>query len=543
VVRTDSFMVTPTQRTGTTRMRVATDLGNSQLSSIRATLGVFKDFTLNLPVDTVRPVVQLAGANPLYVEKSKAYVDPGVIAIDNLEGNISHKYEIIGSVDTSITGPNYLTYVVRDLYGNVSNSVTRTVFVELNRTGPSISLVGPSVLYSEVNQPYTDPGVTAKDNQNNDISNQVQVNSNLDVTKLGSYSVSYRITDAFGLSAQVTRLVTIGDSTRPVVQAINGNPYVHQVAQQLDLMTAVKPTDNYWPEKNILLSYNGFIDVNKVGTYYIIYSARDGSGNISNDLTLTIEVRDTVRPTLLLQGLPEMNVEVFNTFIDPGYLVSDNYWPQNAITVTSTSNVNTSVLGSYSITYTATDASLNKVSVTRRVNVVKTSLPVIRLLGSDPLNVRRFSVLVDPGVALDDVYFTDEQLRPNLVVDASKVNTSIPGLYAIRYNVTDPLGNKADEVVRKVNVMNTTDGLEDASTAKGFHIYPVPTQGTLNINGKGMKEIKVFNILGELVLTRTSADVTNDMISLNLDKQKAGVYILRIESEAGSFSKKINLIR
>ncbi|EGV52461.1 immunoglobulin-like domain-containing protein [endosymbiont of Riftia pachyptila] len=51
-------------------------------------------------------------------------------------------------------------------------------------------------------------------------------------------------------------------------------------------------------------------------------------------------------------------------------------------------SVNASVLGSYTLTYNVSDAAGNAATaVTRAVNVVDQTAPVITLLGSDPMSV------------------------------------------------------------------------------------------------------------------------------------------------------------
>jgi hypothetical protein len=71
-----------------------------------------------------------------------------------------------------------------------------------------------------------------------------------------------------------------------------------------------------------------------------------------------------------------MNHEVKTSFVDPGVLVSDNYWPANTVVVTKKGSVNTNVLGTYTIWYIATDPSGNKDSVSRTVLVVDRTKPV-----------------------------------------------------------------------------------------------------------------------------------------------------------------------
>ena len=67
--------------------------------------------------------------------------------------------------------------------------------------------------------------------------------------------------------------------------------------------------------------------------------------------------------------------------------------------------VDTTMLGSYTVTYNVVDSSGNSaIQVTRVVNVVDTTIPVITLLGSTPIDVEAGSVYVDAGAtALDNL--------------------------------------------------------------------------------------------------------------------------------------------
>ena len=77
-----------------------------------------------------------------------------------------------------------------------------------------------------------------------------------------------------------------------------------------------------------------------------------------------------------------MTVELEGTYSEPG-ATSDG-----GETVTITGSVDTDTLGSYTITYTATDANGNTGTATRTVNVVDTTAPVIALEGANPMECR-----------------------------------------------------------------------------------------------------------------------------------------------------------
>ena len=215
--KTEKVLVKTDQRLGSTRMRVGVTYSPTTLNPSVTFMGVFKDFVINYPMDTVRPVAILNGNSQLFSEINKTFIDSGVSATDNIEGNVSSRYQRIGNVDITKVGPNYLKYIVTDYYGNVSDTLYRTVFVVLNQTGPTISLKGPSQQYVEVYNSYVDSGVVARDNQGNNITFNVQVEGAVDTAKLGQYSRIYSITDTFGLGASVNRLIVVGDTTRPVI--------------------------------------------------------------------------------------------------------------------------------------------------------------------------------------------------------------------------------------------------------------------------------------------------------------------------------------
>ena len=60
--------------------------------------------------------------------------------------------------------------------------------------------------------------------------------------------------------------------------------------------------------------------------------------------------------------------------------------------------VNTAVLGPYTVTYNVDDSSGNAaVEVTRVVNVVDTTIPVITRLGVSPIDRWSWSIYVDAG--------------------------------------------------------------------------------------------------------------------------------------------------
>ncbi|MFZ4059322.1 MAG: GEVED domain-containing protein, partial [Ferruginibacter sp.] len=180
VQMTDTIMISATQAYGSTRMRVGVDLANStQFNSVYSVIGMFKDFNINIKRDNVKPTIQLNGTTIIRTEINKTFPDPGVTALDNIEGDISLRVQKISTIDTANIGVYNVKYFVTDYSGNVSDTLLRTVIVELNSTGPSITLIGGSVYRTNVKEIFIDPSVVALDNNGNVITSNVIMVSNL----------------------------------------------------------------------------------------------------------------------------------------------------------------------------------------------------------------------------------------------------------------------------------------------------------------------------------------------------------------------------
>ncbi len=79
--------------------------------------------------DITGPKIELLEGDNFEVTINTEYVEPGYKAIDNLDGDVTSKVKVEGTVDVKTLGDYELTYTVKDKTGNVSKKV-RTVKVE-----------------------------------------------------------------------------------------------------------------------------------------------------------------------------------------------------------------------------------------------------------------------------------------------------------------------------------------------------------------------------------------------------------------------------
>jgi len=173
--------------------------------------GVTGTFTSTTLADTTDPVISLTGGNQT-VTQGDTWVEPGYTATDNADGDITVSGVVVtGSVDTSALGEYVLTYTATDASGN-QTSTTRTVTVvepvPTDTEAPTISLVGGNMTIEEGGT-FVEPGYSATDNVDGDLTNSVTVTGSVDTSVPGTYLRTYSVTDAAGNTGTATRTVVV----------------------------------------------------------------------------------------------------------------------------------------------------------------------------------------------------------------------------------------------------------------------------------------------------------------------------------------------
>ena len=172
---------------------------------------------------------------------------------------------------------------------------------------PTITLIGNALEYQDVNTPYTDLGATAVDENGLNITSLIVVDASRVYTNVfGVYTVYYTVTDAKGNTATATRNVSVVDRTPPVISTTPiGNVCLNDFSFSEPPVTA---TDNYYPA--ISITRSGNFDISRVGTYTVVYTATDGSGNIST-YTRTITVVNCTNNTTGIAGVNNQIAKIY----------------------------------------------------------------------------------------------------------------------------------------------------------------------------------------------------------------------------------------
>ncbi len=175
--------------------------------------------------DDVPPELVLLGNLTEEWDCGEPYVDPGWVATDNMDGDITGRVSVDGQVNVLLLGDYTLQYSVSDEAGNASQTLVRSVRVR-DIKPPSIILLGAEVLPVSEGTAFAEPGWLSSDLCAGDLSGEVSVSGSVNTARAGVYPLIYTVADPSGNSADpATRHVVVQSETeRLSVPDVRGLP-------------------------------------------------------------------------------------------------------------------------------------------------------------------------------------------------------------------------------------------------------------------------------------------------------------------------------
>ena len=151
-------------------------------------------------VDTQSPQIQLVTDPEKFTLPNATYEEEGFTAVDNYDGDIT-------AAVLRFQTREEVTYTVADSSGNFT-SVTRPI-VYSDPVPPVLALNGEEVITLGQGQQYHEPGYSATDNYDGDITDKVIVSGSVDSLKPGEYTLVYTVEDSFQNKVSVSRKITV----------------------------------------------------------------------------------------------------------------------------------------------------------------------------------------------------------------------------------------------------------------------------------------------------------------------------------------------
>lgn len=237
--------------------------------------------------------VSLNGGSILQHQVRTPYTDPGVTAKD-ADGNIiSSTVELVsGPINVNILGVYQLVYQVTPsaVLSSVTSGTTPVTVMRTVKVVDAVecmlhSLPGSEYMVVDVNDAnFAEPTVFGSDNYYPTVS--ITRKGSLDISKLGTYTVTYTGVDGSGNTCTYIRTIKVTDRAKPILVCKSATIGLNTT---FDPMTCVSVADNYFLPADFFLATNGCkldvisnnVDPTVPGTYQVCYQATDGEGNVS----------------------------------------------------------------------------------------------------------------------------------------------------------------------------------------------------------------------------------------------------------------------
>lgn len=148
-------------------------------------------------IDDINPVIELKGEQITKISINKEYIEPGYRALDEYDGEITDKVQIIGEIDTEKYGEYILTYKVTDNSNN-QTEVNRIIKV-IDEIQPKITCTTDEIIIKKDEK--IEIPCKAQDNYDGDITKNIKIIGEYDINTPGIYEIKIQVVDAAGNEA------------------------------------------------------------------------------------------------------------------------------------------------------------------------------------------------------------------------------------------------------------------------------------------------------------------------------------------------------
>lgn len=191
-----------------------TKIGDYKINYFLPKIGLKSTKTVKV-IDKKNPTIILKGENSTNVCPNKIYNEEGYKATDNYDLDLTDKV-IVTSVD------NNIIYTVNDSSNNITTIERKINYID--DENPNITLYGSSNINIYQSYDYFEKGYEASDNCDGNLTNKVTIESNVNTKIVGTYYITYSVSDSSGNTTKVTRTVNV--INRPLY-TVTGNSTIY----------------------------------------------------------------------------------------------------------------------------------------------------------------------------------------------------------------------------------------------------------------------------------------------------------------------------
>lgn len=278
--------------------------------------------------------------------------------------------------------------------------------------------------------------VTATDNEDGPLTDKIEVvEETVKVDVVGTYQVTYQVTDKNNTTTTKTITVTVTENKKPVITAEDKEVIQYRELKELDGVSATDEEDG----KVEVKVKNSTVKLDTPGDYEITYQATDAYNQTTEK---------TIKVTVIKDDAPVINAEdktiTQGTKFDPLKDVTAEDKEEGKIEKIEVvkNDVKEKEIGKYEVIYKAVDSYKNETLKTIYVTVVENQKPVINAEDKTIYLNEDFDEL--DGVTAEDP--EDGKIKDIEVVQ-NDVKIDEVGKYKVIYRVEDTFGNVVEKEI------------------------------------------------------------------------------------------------
>lgn len=205
-----------------------------------------------------------------------------------------------------------------------------------------------------------------------------------------------------------------------------------------------------YEENDFIIKITNQVDLNIVDTYTYKYNLTHIESGETLELTRTINVVDTIKPTVTLIGDAVIELLNINDYEEPGINYYDNYNSNQELIVEISAPVYNPLTELWVVTYKVIDESNNTTIITRNIKVTVLDFTNVKLIGSFEVKHEVKTPYTDLGITFGA--FNENEFE---VLTSNSLNENVLGTYTYTYNLTHIQSGHNFTLTRTIHTVDT----------------------------------------------------------------------------------------
>jgi hypothetical protein len=343
-------------------------------------------------------------------------------------------------------------------------------------------------------------------------------------TTTTTYTVT--VTNGSGCTATNSVLITVKPFTRPSIVAQGPQGFCGGTTNPAILIANGGYSSYLWSNGATTQTDT----INTIGTYWVIGTAANGCTDTSSAMVL-YNFPAAVTPVIVADGDTDFcegdTISVDLQTTTPYYTY---HWASGSVTPI----IDVTHEGYYNVTVTDSNGCT---AISNTIHVKFISKPVAYFNYNQSGTFVKFY----NNSLYGQTYLWEFGDGATSTAEDTSHTYAEPGQDTVRFIVSNICGSDTQTVI--ITLVSGA-GIEENKFLNNFSVYPIPTNGDLDVtfdySGLNALAVKLFNLLGQNQYNETINELTGKYHNIiNMSQMANGIYLLQIRSDKGSVNIKI----